>query len=39
MTELIALLGVILRGAEVIIKAIDLLRKDKEKKTRNHPHE
>jgi hypothetical protein len=38
MAELIALFGLILRGAEVIIKAIDLLRKDKEEKTRNHPH-
>jgi hypothetical protein len=38
MTELIALFGLILRGVEVAIKVIDLLRKDKEEETRNHPH-
>jgi hypothetical protein len=38
MTELIALFGLILRGVDVAIKVIDLLRKDKAGKTRNHPH-
>jgi hypothetical protein len=39
MIDFIALAGLILRGVEVLIKVLDLLRKAKERKSRNHPRQ